>query len=140
MGFTNACRTPKGALKGTLFGHMDRKTLNPSKPPPQPWVSKLSRYKSLKGSLQPWKRTAKRSGQGAERELRSRSALLEPVVHGPGDTEGIAWSRNSGFYIVAFMIRVGFWCHCTTVIVRNPPNSIGSYFGPYIRNSGFMGF
>ena len=41
-----------------------------------------------------------------------------------------------GFYdIAALIIRIGFWGPLYRI--RNPPNSIGSYLGPYSSGTGW---
>ena len=37
--------------------------------------------------------------------------------------------------VEALISRIGFWGHYTAIIVRNPQNSIGNYFGPDIRTT-----
>ena len=48
-------------------------------------------------------------------------------------------TRDHGLYIKALcniealIMRIGFWGHYTIIIIRNHENSIGNYFGPYIK-------
>ena len=47
--------------------------------------------------------------------------------------EALGAGRSSKSTIGALIIRIGFWAHCTMLIIRNLENSISDYLGSYIK-------